>query len=705
MANGTDSQDRSQNVPGIADLLLAAPEETVRTWVKTVRDVHQVPAPDTEDLEELRSWLVNAITTYGPPIRTCQDLEDEQHPIYREIEERGLRSDPYKFLAFLEPYGLKIRNVDLLPGESVLDACLAYLETERFHEHYLREQERKEEEQRRQREARRNIYITDRRLRDITELSLYALLDANDPPLVFVRGGQLCRVIRDEHGNPVIRVLDKHGVKHVLERVAEYWKFTAKGNQVAISPPDEVVLDLMEIPDLPLPPLAGIIECPTLLETNEIVNTPGYIPDLRLFYAPLGDLKVDIPEKPTTGDIKDSIELLNEIFIDFPFDSEASRANTIGALCTAVLRPAIGDCCPMVLLDKPQMGTGASIIADVISLVASGRCAGMMTAPVREEEWKKAILSILFLGRSVVVVDNIEGTLRSAALASVLTARTHTDRVLGRSEMLTMENNAVWIGTGNNIQLGGDMARRCYWIRMDAQSSRPWQRPPEDFRHPDLRAWVISERDRILSAILTLARAWILAGKPDPRTLPPMGSYERWRLMIGGIMEFSGVKDFLGNLEEMYSEADTETPQWEGFLEAWYHIWRDNPVKVGDINRRLELETDPDFIDKVKLLEALPDAFSESFGKKRSFVRILGKALSTRKGRVYPNGYSLKRAGIRHQAVTWIVTKKGEFGSYREFRWADPEGGKKLLPQERLPITPQNSQTPTLEKGDQDDES
>ena len=77
MANGTDSQDRSQNVPGIADLLLAAPEETVRTWVSTVRDVHQVPAPDTENLEELRSWLVNAITTYGPPIRTCQDLEDE----------------------------------------------------------------------------------------------------------------------------------------------------------------------------------------------------------------------------------------------------------------------------------------------------------------------------------------------------------------------------------------------------------------------------------------------------------------------------------------------------------------------------------------------------------------------------------------------------------------------------------------------------
>ena len=127
-------------------------------------------------------------------------------------------------------------------------------------------------------------------------------------------------------------------------------------------------------------------------------------------------------------------------------------------------------------------------------------------------------------------------------------------------------------------------------------------------------------------------------------------------------MEFSGVKDFLGNLEEMYSEADTETPQWEGFLEAWYHIWRDNPVKVSDINHRLEMETDstnPNFCG-INLLDTLPDTVSDAFGKKRSFVRVLGNALSRRKGRVLPNGYLLRKAGIDHKVMMWVVSKKGD---------------------------------------------
>jgi hypothetical protein len=246
------------------------------------------------------------------------------------------------------------------------------------------------------------------------------------------------------------------------------------------------------------------------------------------------------------------------------------------------------------------------------------------------------------------------------------------------------------------------MARRCYWVRMDAQSARPWQRPPEDFKHPDLRAWVTSERDRILSAILTLARSWILAGRPEPRTLPPMGSYERWRSVIGGMMEFCGVKEFLGNLEEMYSEADTETPQWEAFFETWYSIWRDNPVKVSDIHNRLEIEgdsTNSNFCG-IKLQDSLPDTVSDAFGKKRSFVRILGNSLSKRKGRVLPNGYMLKKGRMEHKVITWIVSRTGGLtglGGLGESGLRE----EKIDPQKRLPQTPQTPITP-LSDNDQE---
>ncbi len=655
MTNGTEAADPGS--ANLAEIVRLAPEKTVRTWVKTCREKHDIPAPETEDLETYRAWLLSVFSTYGP-LPTVQ--EEQRHPIFEKIGELHLLADPYAFLGFLEKYGLKISSADLQGDDEVLAACLAYLKTERFQEFYIKIRDLEEDERRRRKEDRRNIYVTGRRLRDLTELSLDALLIANDPPAVFARSGQICRIVRDENGNPVIGILGKNGVRHVLERCAEYWKFTVKGDRKPIYPPDEVVEDLMEVSEMPLPPLAGIMECPTILENNQIIDSPGYNPDTRLYYAPLNGLKINVPERPIQTDVKEAVDLLQEIFCDFPFDSEVSRTNVIGALCTAVLRPTIGDCCPMCIIDKPQIGTGASIITDVISLVVSGRCAHMTTAPRKEEEWRKKILSILLAGNPVIVFDNIEGKLQSAALASALTARIFSDRILGRSEEIRVENNATWFGTGNNVDLDIDILRRCFLVRIDAVSARPWQRT--GFRHPDLRAWVISERGRILSAILTLARAWILAGRPEPRNIPILGSFERWRFIVGGIMEFSGMNDLLGNLEDMYAETDSETPQWEWFFERWYEIWRDAPIPVSEINQRLLMETDSTnyHFAGSKLADVLPDYLADAWSKKRSFVSVLGKSLTKRKGRVLPNGYMLKKMGTMKRAVLWQISKKSD---------------------------------------------
>jgi putative DNA primase/helicase len=49
----------------------------------------------------------------------------------------------------------------------------------------------------------------------------------------------------------------------------------------------------------------------------------------------------------------------------------------------------------MMLVDKPSPGTGASLILEVISIIAIGQPAEMKSPPGNEEEWRKMITSTL----------------------------------------------------------------------------------------------------------------------------------------------------------------------------------------------------------------------------------------------------------------------------------------------------------------------
>ena len=84
-------------------------------------------------------------------------------------------------------------------------------------------------------------------------------------------------------------------------------------------------------------------------------------------------------------------------------------------------------------------------------------------------------------GQSIVNIDNIENTLWTPSLASILTANTFQDRILGKSEMMTLPNRCTWIATGNNIRIAGDLPRRCVLIKIDAKVPQPWRRDPSIF--------------------------------------------------------------------------------------------------------------------------------------------------------------------------------------------------------------------------------
>lgn len=490
-----------------------------------------------------------------------------------------------------------------------------------------------------------DIMTTGWHLREITERALGALYELNMPPRIFRRSGMLARISIDEKGNPYIENLNEAAFRGCLARSCNFFRNRSKNEQMPISPPLDVVRDCLSLGDWAFPPLLGVTETPVMRQDGTVITKPGYDEPTNLYYYPSAKLVVPpIPDNPTVDDIDWATELLLEPLADFPFDGEASLANAMATMLTPILRPMIDGPVPLVLFDKPQQGTGASLLAEVISILATGRAAAMMTAQKDDEGWRKAITSLLLKGQLVVTIDNVEYDLWAPSLAAILTATTYQDRILGRSEMVMLPNRTTWLATGNNIRLRGDLPRRCIWVRMDAHIARPWLRDRNTFKHPQLTEWVSQNRGEILAAALTIARAWVVTGKPEAEGLPLLGGYESYCQIIGGVLSSIGVTGFLSNLNAMYDEADTETPQWEGFLEAWLEYAGRTPVTVAEITALLNTHAD--------FKEALPDSLMSKDG--RDYSRRLGNALARRNGVRYPNGlFITKGAKKKHKVMTW----------------------------------------------------
>src|SRR5262249_61644492 len=101
------------------------------------------------------------------------------------------------------------------------------------------------------------------------------------------------------------------------------------------------------------------------------------------------------------------------------------------------------------------------------------------------------------------------------------------------------------------------LARRGYWVRLNARLQQPWKRTA--FRHPDLFEWAVERRGDILAALLTLARAYFAAGRPRPKlAVPTIGGFSSWARMVGGTLAHAGIQGFLTNLDALYEQVDEE---------------------------------------------------------------------------------------------------------------------------------------------------
>ena len=485
-----------------------------------------------------------------------------------------------------------------------------------------------------------SIVVTARQLNEITVDAVEAMEMANRPePVIFVSGTELVR-LQAGSGRPHLENIDRDRLRNYLAKVANW--FSVKQNQtlVPVSPPMTVIANVLAEPQLPFPPVDRAVSAPVFGRDGSVNIEPGYHPSSRTIFCPPSGLKLSsVTDSPTPDEVRlAKAMIMREALGDFPFVSDADQAHAVAAMLLPFVRSMIGGPTPLMLISAPARGTGKTLLAQCLIHPIAGADHGMITGARGDEEWKKKIGAVLSAGPPVVALDNLTGWLGSPHLASVLTATTWSDRLLGRNDrIIHYPNQALWLGTANNANLSDEMVRRTVPIHLDAQTEKPYERDAEDFRHPDLEAWVRQHRGFLVWSCLILGRAWVSNGRPSGGTV--IGSFEDWSRVMGGILDVANIPGFLDNIGEFRADVDTETEMWGSFVEAWYAEYGSTPIRVAtllEVYRRGD-----DFLNLGRYNRT-----------ERGEATALGGRLLKRKNAIYA-GFRLDNPGTQQGGNLW----------------------------------------------------
>ena len=430
--------------------------------------------------------------------------------------------------------------------------------------------------------------------------------DSDDKPMIFVKVGDLAAAARhtaramanhdtffDYGGKPAvvangssrIEIMDEHRVANEIGHAFRFVrpaKPADEGEEQAaptpIDPPMALVRQVLSLGDVRgLRPLVAVSDVPIMRVDGTVRDISGYDPETRILVK--CDAHGSVPVNPTAAEVDAALARLWAPFEGFPFIDAKARGGLLAALLTAVLRRTLPTA-PGFAFDAPTQGSGKTLLAQAVGALAGG--AKMMTPlPVRnEEEVSKTLLSVMVQAPRAVVFDNQIGMVDSASLATVLTSPVYEGRVLGSSTTVSVPTNALFMLTGNNITLGGDMPRRTLKVRIDAEMETPFTRV-FDFSPLDM---VQRERMGLVIAALTLVKAAYPVSAPGR-----VGSFETWDRMVAQTVRWLSDERFADPLDLIMEShgADPVRDETLELMEALQSVFGASSFTARDVVEKI----------------------------------------------------------------------------------------------------------------------
>lgn len=491
-------------------------------------------------------------------------------------------------------------------------------------------------------------------------------------PDVFERSGFLVHVTRatDREAThsaptaidtPVIRPIGKATLRSMMCQCINFARYDGRSHShKETTPPDSVVAAVHEAGEWHgLRRLIGVSGTPMLRPDGTILQERGFDPATNHLYLP-AERYPRVPDDPTQEDAREALAQLLQPFELFPFATQAARMVPIAAILTQLARAAIAGAVPGFAFEASTRGSGKTLLATAVSMITEGVDCPRASWPDQDDaEAEKIIGAYAQRGARLIAFDNITGPVGGGPIDRVLTARDAIEcRTLGRSEILTLPWRAIVVLTGNNLDVRGDTTRRLLFVRLEPDTERPEDRDGL----PDLFLQLVRSRPRLVTAALTLLRAYFVAGKPT-MFARPWGSFEAWARLIPPAILFAGGVD---PMEARRGNETAEDPDTGALLAILDSLPRLDPSGRGLMARDLvrllypdgkapKAGTEPDGYDDLRAaLEHLSPPRSGAPDPNR-----IGARLRHARGR-WINGFRLMAATAKGGVLRWRVERRAE---------------------------------------------
>ena len=272
--------------------------------------------------------------------------------------------------------------------------------------------------------------------------------------------------------------------------------------------------------------------------------------------------------------------MLKELLAEFSFASDTDLAAALAALLTAAARPSLRHA-PMFHVRAHMVGSGKSYLCELITAFATPQRGTPTTFPADDEECRKLLLAELLRAPAVIEFDNLTSDLLAhKSLCTALTSEHITGRILGVSKTATVRTRALFLSSGNNVGPVQDMTRRCITIHLAPQCEVPAAR---EFQRPELvgRCCVSAAAT---SLRLTIARAWLVAGRPKTQCRSLAG-FGEWSDLCRQPLLWLGQADPTESVfQAMAEDPDRET--LGRLLTTWQSVFGKTPAMVRDAVER-----------------------------------------------------------------------------------------------------------------------
>ncbi len=472
------------------------------------------------------------------------------------------------------------------------------------------------------------------------------------PPRLFQRDRMLVRIVRTatamhkpERKRPanasVLHPIEAHFLVDLWTRHAT-WLRERDGVLVQVDAPPKVANTyLARVGEWRLPRLIGVIEAPTIRPDGSVLQVPGYDARTQRFFDPGNTVFPQISATPSMDDARAALNVLYELIRDFPWVAPCDRSAMVAAILTALVRRVLPTA-PLFAFRAPKMSSGKSLLVDVVALIATGRVVAVMTQGKDDEEQQKRMLAVLIEGDAVNSIDNIERPLGGADLCVILTQQSYQGRLLGSTKMVRVPTCTMWVATGNNLEIKGDLASRVVLCDLD-----PMQEHPEEREFDvDLRAYIPEHRGELVHAALTIILAFIHAGRPKQK-IRQFGRFEAWSEMVRGPLVWLGEPDPLDTARRL-GDVDPVQRMLGDLLIAWHARFGEAPQLVrGVLDSAIAAPYEP-------LGDAIANALASPLDVK--CTQQLGLYLRKYERRVQ-DGLRFERVGDRGGRAQWRVVR------------------------------------------------